>query len=289
MNIRKFLMPPPIRKIATALARWRQLRAMPLRLEFILTDYCNLNCKGCTHYSPLAAKEFTPLETVEASMQKLSEVCGGKVEKCYLIGGETLLYPRLNEAMQALRRHFPTQTLYVFTNGIALPKMDDSFWQTARQQNFILAITRYPIHFDYDAAIALCHKYGVKTEIFGDRTLADSFFRFALDPTKKQNARISHFKCYNRGCLSVIGNRLYPCSISGCVSHLNKAKGTAFEHCDGDRLDIDKITGISQIRRLRDRPVPFCAYCINPPATVKYGPSARETSEWVETETNVQA
>lgn len=269
-------------KLFTAVRRWHELRTMPLRLEFVLTDYCNLNCKGCTHYSPLAEKEFAALETVEASMRKLAEVCGDKAEKLYLIGGETLLYPRLVEAMQALRRNFPKQTLYIFTNGIALPKMDGIFWQTASQLGFVIAITRYPIRFDYDAAIALCHDKGVKTEIFGDRSMADSFFRFALDPAKKQNAAIAHFKCYNRGCLSIIGNRLYPCSISACVSHLNKACGTKFGHLDGDWLDIDGISDISQIRRLRDRPVPFCGYCINPPATVKYGPSRRLASEWVD-------
>ena len=269
------------RKLKTAIRRLRELRAIPLRFEFILTDYCNLNCKGCTHYSPLAEKEFAPLETVEASMQKLADVCGDKVEHLYLIGGETLLYPRLSEAMHALRKHFPTQKLFVFTNGIALPKMNDDFWDAARQLGFIIAITRYPINFDYDAAIALCHDKGVTTEIFGDRTLADTFFKFALDPKKKQNARIAHFKCYNRGCLSVIGNHLYPCSISACVSHLNKACGTNFEHRNGDYLDIDKITDIAQIKRLRDRPVPFCSYCINPPASVKYGPSRRLASEWL--------
>ena len=272
----------PFKKISGAIRRYREVRSMPLRLEFVVTDYCNLNCRGCTHYSPLAPKEFAPLATMEAAMAHLAAVCGSELDKAYLIGGETLLYPHLVEAMEALRRHFPTQELSIFTNGIALPRMTDAFWEAAHRLDFVIAITRYPINFDYDAAEALCLQRGVKTEIFGDRSMADSFFRFALDPAGAQNGRLSHFKCYNRGCMSIIGNRLYPCSISACVGHLNKACGTHFEHLPGDYLTIDSITSVSQIRRLRDQPVPFCRYCIYPPATVPYGPSHRVASEWVE-------
>lgn len=272
----------PIKRLWNAYRHLRAMAQMPLRLEFVLTDTCNLNCRGCTHYSPLAPKEYEPLEQVERNMAHLAKVCGSKVKQLYLIGGETLLYPQLTEAMQLLRRYFPAQKLYIFTNGIALPRMSDEFWQEAKRLDFILAITRYPIKFDYDAVIQLCEDKGVACEVFGDRSMADSFFRFALDPHKGQNARLSHFKCYNRGCLSIIGDRLYPCSISGCVSHLNAAKGTDFRHEKGDFLRIPEITSVKQILRLRDKPVPFCGYCILPPSSVKYGPSKRDASEWVE-------
>lgn len=272
----------PITKIIKAARRWRELRTMPLRLEFVVTDYCNLNCRGCTHYSPLAAKEFADLKVLEASMKHLAEICGDTVKKAYLIGGETLLYPHINEAMQALRRCFPKQELYIFTNGIALPKMSDEFWHICSDLDIIMAITRYPIRFDYDAVIDLCRNRGVRCEVFGDRSMADSFFRFALDPSKSQNAKVSHFKCYNRGCMSIVDNYLYPCSISACVGHLNKACGTKFEHVDGDRLEIDRIGSLRQVLDLRDRPVPFCGYCKNPPSTVPYGPSRRNVAEWVD-------
>lgn len=270
-----------IDKIIRAIRRMHQLRTMPLRLEFVVTDYCNLNCRGCTHYSPLAAKEFAPTDILERNMAHLGRVCGTDVESAYLIGGETLLYPQINRAMEALRRYFPTQKLYIFTNGLMIPRLDDTFWETARRNGIILAITRYPIKFDYDAAIALCASKGVATEVFGDRSMAESFFRFALDPAKKQNARLAHFKCYNRGCVSVLDDYVYPCSISACVTHLNKACSTDFRHENGDRLAVSAIKNAADIRRLRDNPVPFCGYCRNP-QTVPYAPSKREVTEWVE-------
>lgn len=82
-------------------------RRMPLRLEFVLSDYCNLNCKGCTHYSPLAIKEFESIETLRHDAAHLGEAVGNGISEVYLIGGETLLYPHLPEAMETMRKHFP--------------------------------------------------------------------------------------------------------------------------------------------------------------------------------------
>ncbi len=271
------------KKIVKLWKHCRLIKNMPLRLEFVVTDYCNLNCKGCTHFSSLAAKEFEPLGHLKKVMNRLSKVCEDKLDSVYLIGGETLLYPQLKEAMKAMRDSFPFPIkAYIFTNGIALPKMDDEFWAIARELDFIISITRYPIKFDYESVIELSKSKGLKTEVFGDRSLAESFFRFGLDRSKKQNGWISHFRCYNRGCVSVIGDKLYPCPISGCIKHLNKACGTDFQHVKGDWLDVEKITSVKQILKFRAHPVPFCKYCINPPTEVKYGPSRRDVSEWVE-------
>lgn len=259
-------------------------RTKPLRIEFVVTDYCNLNCRGCTHYSPLAAKEFEPLDQLERNAAHLGRISdGGKgLEAVYLIGGETLLYPHINEAMALMRRHFPNTGISVFTNGLPLPRMSDEFWASAVENRINIAITRYPIKFDYDAVEQLCRDKGVMFSIFGDRGQKGDFFRFPLDPEKKQNKHISHFKCYNFGCISVLDEKIFPCSISACIGHLNKACGNIFEHVDGDYLEVDKVSSISQIRRLRNRPTPFCSYCKLPPQIVDYAPSKRDTSEWID-------
>ncbi len=270
------------KKIRNFIASVQAHRREPLRLEFVLSDYCNLNCKGCTHYSPLAVKEFESVEQLERAASHLGKAVGAGLDVVYLIGGETLLYPHLPEAMGLMRRHFPTTRIQLFTNGILLPKMTDEFWVSARDNGVELAITRYPIAFDYEAAEALCRAKGVSYEVFGDRGEDGAFLRFALDPDKKQNGRVSHFKCFNRGCISVVGDKIYPCSISACVGHLNKACGTRFEHQSGDWIDVSSVRDVSQLKRLRDRPVPFCSYCKSNPTVTRYGASKREKSEWVD-------
>ena len=160
--------------------------------------------------------------------------------------------------------------------------MDKVFWNTCRSCNINIAITRYPIKFDYDAAIRRCESENVKYSVFGDRSLSNSFFRFGLDETKSQNKYISHFKCYNRGCISIVGDKIFPCSISACINHLNNKFGTSFKHEKSDFIYVKDVKHITQIKSLRDRPVPFCRYCVLPPVIVEYGPSKREKSEWID-------
>lgn len=260
----------------------KEHRNQPVHVEFVLSDFCNLNCKGCGHYSSLAQKEYEPIDRLRKNAGHLGRTVGTDLESVYLIGGEPLIYPYLIEAIEVVRESFPETPVKLFTNGLMLPRMGEDFWRAVKDNEIEIALTRYPIAFDYDAAVALCRSRGVRHSVFGDRTQENSFFRFALDPMKKQNGRISHFKCFNRGCLSVIGDRLYPCSISGCIGHLNRAAGTEFRHLPGDWLDVADIKSIRQIKQLRDRPVPFCGYCKSNPQSVEYGPSRREASEWVD-------
>lgn len=269
------------RKIKNAWLTYRQHCKEPVRLEFVLTDHCNLNCKGCTHYSPLVPAEYEPLDALEADVAHLSRVAPD-IEVVYLIGGETLLYPQLVEAMRVLREGWPDASVKLFTNGLLLPRMSDEFWEAAARYNVVIAITRYPVKFDYDAAEKLCADRGGECEVFGDRSQPSTFFRYALDPEGRQNSRLNHFRCYNRGCISVVGGNVYPCSISACVGHLNRACGTAFTHRPGDFIPVSSVRSSADIRRLRDKPVPFCRYCKSHPRAVVYGPSRRDVAEWVD-------
>lgn len=253
----------------------------PIRLEFILTDYCNLNCKGCTHYSPVAPKEFTTIQSLKNNMSHISSFIKKGIKDIYLIGGETLLYPDIIESMIIARKYFPESNIFIFTNGILLPKMTDEFWVHCKKLKIQIAITRYPINFDYDILMDLCNQKGITASVFGDREQKNSFFKFSLDITKSQNKYISHLKCYNRGCITVVDDKIYPCSISACVKHLNNAFGMRFEHLDSDYIYVKDLKSISQLKKLRNKPVPFCSYCINPPVTTNYGRSKRIKEEWM--------
>lgn len=266
-------------KIANIWRQWLVNKHRPLHLEFILSDYCTLRCKGCGHYSPVAEKVFADADRLDGEMAHLARTCADGLDSVYLIGGEPLLYPELPKAMASMARHFPRQKRYLFTNGLLLDKMDAAFWEAARAGEYIIAITRYPIGQDYDKIEELCRQQGVRVEVFGDRSEAGSFFRFGLDPDKKQPGRRRHFACYNRGCISVVDGKIYPCATSGCIGHLNKRFGTTFEHVEGDYIKVGDVQSAADIRRLRDHAVPFCSYCRKPEPTT-YGPSKQTVDEW---------
>lgn len=271
-----------LKKISDAIKTYRIHKSMPLHIEFNLTDHCNLNCKGCSHYSPLAPDEQLPLSGLENSMRRIAAARNASmIKEIYLIGGETLLYRDLEEAMALARRHFPKIPVKIFTNGLLIPKMKPSFWEACRRHDCTLAITRYPVKFDYDNVADICRRQGVKTMIFGDRSMADSFFRFPLDPTKGKNPRLAHFRCTSFGCVTVDNGRIFPCSQSACIRHVNNRFGTQFRWEEGDFIEVDRLNDIREIIRLRNNPVPFCAYCGHT-TTTPYGPSRRTAEEWID-------
>lgn len=254
----------------------------PLRIEFNLTDHCNLNCKGCTHYASIAPETYTPVEQLESDMRHLSSIRGHRsIRQVYLLGGEPLLYPHINEAITLARQLFPWAEISIFTNGLRLPRMDSLFWELCRQNDITLAVTRYPIDFDYDNVMDLCRREGVRVTQFGDRGEQDSFFKVRLDPLKRQNRWLSNFRCYSFGCLTVTDGKLFPCPQSACIQNLNRRFGYEFRWESGDYLNVSDITDAGQILRLRNRPVPFCSYCRKVTPTL-YESSKRVKNEWID-------
>lgn len=269
-----------IKRIFQACRTLRDKVRKPLHIEFNLTDFCNLNCKGCSHYSPLAAPEFQTIESLEESMRYISNIKNAKkIKEVYLIGGETLLYPDLPKAMKLARKYFPWTKISIFTNGLLIPKMSDEFWESCRCANCVIALTRYPVKFDYEKVESICRDHGIEVEVFGDRSEDNSFFKLPLDPSKSQNPRTAHFRCFSFGCITVDSGKIFPCSQSACVGHLNRRFGTAFSWEEGDYIAVKDLEDADQLLRLRNRPVPFCGYCRHT-ETVSYGPSSRSLSEW---------
>jgi molybdenum cofactor biosynthesis enzyme MoaA len=43
-------------------------------LEFHLTDHCNLNCKGCSHFCSIANENYLSMESFLKDMKRLSEI-----------------------------------------------------------------------------------------------------------------------------------------------------------------------------------------------------------------------
>ena len=89
-----------------------------LRFEVSLAEHCNLNCKYCSHFSPIAEPEFLDLSQHEKDMERLSYLLDGKSDKIYLIGGEPLLYKEIVKCMRITRAYFPKSRIIILSNGL---------------------------------------------------------------------------------------------------------------------------------------------------------------------------
>ena len=113
-------------------------------------QHCNLNCKCCTAFSPIAEESFLNIESYKNDMAKLAELTGGRLSCFYITGGEPLLHPKISEIFSIAREYFPETEIFFMTNGLLLYKIPENFWKNLKQNNISINLSRYPIKIDID-------------------------------------------------------------------------------------------------------------------------------------------
>ena len=277
----------PFVRLVNAIRTVARIYSEPLRLELSLTDHCNLNCKGCTHYCPIAPTHFMPLNEIERNLKTLSDKDPRMFRHIYLLGGEPLMHPDLPEICRITRKYFPEAEIKILTNGLLVKKMEEDFWEACHATDAAVSVTVYPVKIDYAEVERICREKGVRYEIFHQPENGHFFSKHTVDDRNPGNKHINFLRCHQIGCLTLRGGRIYPCSTSAYADLLNKAFGSAFEGtapCDGrrggDYVEVEAVRSRSDLLRLKNRPTPFCRYCtsITP---CDWAPSRRQPSEWL--------
>ena len=134
-----------LRKLRRAVKPWYQLARLKNllggpylpRLECHITDHCNLNCAGCSHFSNLAPEVYKNAGEFERELSCLSGKL--RIGTLRLLGGEPLLHPELPELLRIARTQFPHSRIEVCTNCTLLEKAGDPFWDAMKDCVLILS------------------------------------------------------------------------------------------------------------------------------------------------------
>jgi len=251
--------------------------------EVHLTEHCNLNCKGCSHFSPLADKEFMEIDVFEKDIARMAQLFGeNNIWRINLLGGEPLLHPQVNDFMKIAAKYFPNQRSQLTTNGLLLPTMSKSFWETCRETRTLIHISRYPVRVAFSALERKAQAEGVDLIIYPRKT-AKIFRKDIYDLTGGQDAQQSHSVCELFGyCCQLNRGKFYPCSISAYFHHFNRFFDLGIPLSSDNYIDIYKIQSKEEFVKLITAPVPCCKYC-NMNARkwgVKWERSRRKLEEW---------
>lgn len=274
----------PLHKVKSSLNLSRPRVSFPLEIQ--LADHCNLNCIGCSHYSPISDKKFaSPLE-LEKSLKVLAKF---KVifEEIRLLGGEPLLNPECVTIMRLVRKYFPSTEIHIVTNGILLLNekvCGEEFWKTMRECNIELSVTEYPINLNYQEIGRIASENQIKFNFYGSHKVYEDgskdFKLFLLDEKKNHN-KLNFFRCPDSIICQLVDGKLFMCAQSAYVDKLNKKFDTDFKHTKNDYLDIDKLNWLNLLAFL-NKPKDFCKYCTFPFKDINWALSGKEKSEWVE-------
>lgn len=251
-------------------------------LQLHLVEHCNLNCKGCAHFSPVAQRKEIELDELIIAYQKIQPFFYDSFCRIELMGGEPLLHSKIESALRITRQYLKDAEIRLVTNGIRLLDMPSAFFETCLENNIIICISIYPIKLDYGKLEERLDMYGIKHKRYGDYEQCKTFICYKLNQKGGNNIVENYRKCKYAGhCIQLKDMKLYPCFISAYSTHLNDYFNLDFKCVEGDYLELNEAVSHERIDELVRNPIPFCEYCDMQNRTVhEWDISKKSITEW---------
>lgn len=258
-------------------------------LETHVVDHCNLNCKACCHYCNVTPENFIKVEDFERDMKTLSDKFD--IGQIRLMGGEPLLHKQVNEFMKITRKYFPNSDIRIVTNGILLAKQDEDFWNTLKETNVRVDMTKYPIggttfSEGLDAIGSHLFKYYrddvngycVHKNAMGEFWIA-AYFQLTMNSTGPSDINESFKKCPYKRCINLINGKLTHCPTAGYMKNYNNYFHKNLAQEEG--IDIYTHSAQEIVEYLK-QPVETCKYCVfdGDVKLQKWEVSKKQDDEW---------
>ncbi len=269
------------RSVKAAMRRiLRSLRRPELGyLELHLTDHCDLNCRGCGHFCPLAPPHYADIGQYKTDMRRLSQLFSN-IRRIRLMGGEPLLHPDPASFMLVTRAAFPRSDIHFVTNGILLPRASADFWDACRTTGATIDLTVYPpVEHRVEELRVLCEAEHVPVRVTIKRTF-EAQLNLKGDSDKQKAFRLCRDRFF---CPFLQEGRLYVCSNPALVHYFNSFFGTRIEAGNGIDIHSRSISGREILRRL-NQPAETCRWCSYKPGSFSWSASHRNITEWDEAE-----
>lgn len=259
------------------------LKSTGLMFEVHLVDHCNLNCKGCSHFSPVSEKKFVDVEAYKKDLLRLSELLTSKdIRRIRLLGGEPLLHPKVMDFILLTNEYFPNVYVEFVTNGLLLLNQSKAFWNTCKKTKTKIIVTRYPIPIDLSLIEERAKQYGVSLMI-GPTHKFKTFKKLVFDPKGHQCGFLSHLFCFNYGYTCQLKDgKFYPCSIAAYFPNFSKHFNLGITESKENYIDIYSNVSKKDFYKIMSKRIPQCQYCniAAGKSNVKWSYSSKSITEW---------
>ena len=236
------------------------------KIRFIvdIVDHCNLNCKGCGHFSPLAPKSFLDIETFETDLRRLNVLLNGEIFCLELMGGEALLHPQLEDFLRITAKYVSGEK-NLCTNGVLLSTLPNRIYQLCAQTGITICVTMYPIDIDWVEIYRKADLFG--TKIFQIKSAGEEekkWYKNPKDMNGNQNAEDNFMHCFWKArCIVLEQGRVSSCVVPFKAKFFQKYfKSNAFDTTEQNSIDIYKANDIDEIVEFLNKPIPCCRYCL---------------------------
>lgn len=258
----------------------RNRKKQKLSFKYHTVDGCNLNCIGCSTFSPLVDNSFVDISFFEKDIKRMSEL--GDIEMMELIGGEVLLHPNIMELLEVSRKYIAMGKIALVTNGVLLVKQGVDFWESCKRNNISIKTTPYPIKLDIEKIIEMAERYEVDLSYYygGSKIF---FVKYPLNIDGKDNVIKNFSRCDSSVCDTLRDGKMYSCYKSYCIKFFNEYYKMDFKVSEMDFKDIYNTKDLDELLDFMCSPTPFCRYCDlnNSKFGIPWGISKKDIKEWI--------
>lgn len=226
-------------------------------LETNVVDYCNLNCKGCSHFSNLFPKgSKVEFETFKKDIRYLSQKIN--IIQFNLLGGEVLLSDELEGYIRCLMKYMPATRIQLVTNGILIPKQSQNRLRFFEQNNVYISITEYPPTAKMkEEIIKIMNEYGIHFEM---RPLVSTFGK-NIDVSGENDPWEAQRTCRENRCHFLREGKIYKCPFSALGNYFFEYYDIPLRFNGGIDIYNEKNDWEEIINNLEEVPVEQCRFC----------------------------
>ncbi len=228
-------------------------------LEYHISFHCNLNCKGCSHFSNLVNEpRFGDYDRFCQDLIRLRELFWG-IGKIRLMGGEPVLNPELPKFVYAAREAFPDADIRVVSNALMIRKEQTELFRAMRECAVYFDVSMYSPTAAVAPHIAeICKEEQVVFTV----TPPVREFAAGMNLTGDSNPAASFRTCAARHCVYLCDGKISACAMPQLIGIYNEAYRTDITSGNRDVIDLYEpgLKGIDLIEHLK-QPMEICRYC----------------------------
>lgn len=246
-------------------------------LEHHIVDHCNLNCVGCTHFSPLVKKPwFEDINDFIVDFRALAS--RANVRTIRIMGGEPLLHPQVCEFLLTARELFPHSEIQLVTNGLLLSKRKEELLPICNEYNIVICTSNYHLNLDLNEVLK-----GFKFVRVDDKGL---LYNACLNCAGTYNGMYMFDRCdlHIYRWYYFQNGRFYPCCISPNIHYFKEYFGVNIDEGSIDEISISVYDHTEEeIKEFLSKQIPLCKYCNTIQRQKSYHPfsiSKKEIEEW---------
>lgn len=276
-------------------------------LTIATSSNCNLNCKCCEVYAPLAKPEFVTYDQFSKDFTKIKKLYDNTDNyQLTYFGGEPLLNPDFEKIIEKSVELFPKGKKNVLTNGILLKDKDENFWRLMKRSKTEIDVSFYPIDIDREIAAKFAKKYGVELNYFpikSDKLYSyethevidteynqegKNWSKTIIDIEGKQDYKNKIYTCphINKGINIYARGNIYYCYVHAYINTFRDYFKLDIPITKDDYITVQDIKSREQLEEFLSTPKQLCRFCKQchnicyDGEALEWGFSERKITEW---------